>query len=165
LPALLESGFVDEIDGKIILHAWDKYTHRYFTSVEKSRRNREKTRERVANFREKKSKEETSEECNAVCNAHVTQAKRNVTPPTIPNLTIPNPTKPNKCFVAPTVEEVRQYCLERGNGIDPQYFFDKNEGIGWVDVRGNKYKDWKAVIRTWEKWQRGDTNESKKRYI
>ena len=53
----------------------------------------------------------------------------------------------------PTVEEIQNYCLERNNGIDPKYFFDKNEGIGWV-VGKNKtpMKDWKAVIRTWEKY-------------
>lgn len=50
----------------------------------------------------------------------------------------------------PTVDEVRDYCLERSNGIDPQYFLDYYTSNGWM--RGKtKIKDWKACVRTWEK--------------
>ena len=56
-----------------------------------------------------------------------------------------------KRFHKPTVQQIAEYCKERNNNIDPQYFFDKNESIGWV-VGKNKtpMKDWKATIRTWE---------------
>jgi len=59
-------------------------------------------------------------------------------------------TEGQKRLVAPTLEEVVEYALARGNKVDPQYFFDKNSSTGWVDKNGNKYKDWKAVYRTWE---------------
>lgn len=53
-------------------------------------------------------------------------------------------------FVKPTVEEIRAYCEERGNNIDPEYFYDHYEANGWM--RGNTHmKDWKATVRTWEK--------------
>lgn len=61
-------------------------------------------------------------------------------------------TKEKKMFSAPTLQEIIDYCSERGNNIDPQHFFDKGQSNGWVDKNGNKYKDWKAVIRTWEKY-------------
>lgn len=64
------------------------------------------------------------------------------------------PKRERKAFVKPTVEEVIAYCKERNNGIDGQYFFDKYEGNGWVDKNGNPMKDWKATIRTWEKWEK-----------
>lgn len=64
------------------------------------------------------------------------------------------PKRERKAFVKPTVEEVIAYCNERNNGIDGQYFFDKYEGNGWVDKNGNPMKDWKATIRTWEKWEK-----------
>lgn len=52
-------------------------------------------------------------------------------------------------FVEPTVEEVRAYCNERGNAINPELFCAYYEAIGWV--RGRKQmKDWKAAIRYWE---------------
>lgn len=54
-----------------------------------------------------------------------------------------------KVFIKPTVADVANYCAERRNNIDPQYFVDKYEGNGWM-VGDNKMKDWKAVIRTWE---------------
>lgn len=53
-------------------------------------------------------------------------------------------------FVPPTVEEVRAYCLERGNGIDPSLFVDFYEARGWTAGRG-KMRNWKAAVRTWEK--------------
>jgi hypothetical protein len=55
-----------------------------------------------------------------------------------------------KTFVPPTVEEVAEYCRERGNDLDPEYFVDKYDGNGWM-VGRTKMKCWKATIRTWEK--------------
>jgi hypothetical protein len=53
-------------------------------------------------------------------------------------------------FAPPTVHEVKTYCLERKNGIDPQAFVDHYQASGWV--RGKtKIKDWRACVRTWEK--------------
>ena len=54
-------------------------------------------------------------------------------------------------FIPPTIEEVVDYCQERNSPVDPHTFYDKGIGTGWVDKNGNKYKDWKAVVRTWEK--------------
>jgi uncharacterized protein YdaU (DUF1376 family) len=55
-----------------------------------------------------------------------------------------------KLFIIPSVDEIRKYCIERKNNIDPQLFVDKYTGNGWM-VGNNKMKDWKAVVRTWEK--------------
>lgn len=52
-------------------------------------------------------------------------------------------------FVHPTLEQVREYCNERGNSIDPQRFIDYYESNGWK-VGKNPMKDWKAAVRTWE---------------
>ena len=60
----------------------------------------------------------------------------------------PPPTRAKR-FIPPTVDEVRDYCLERGNGIDPQRFIDHYTSNGWM-VGKNKMKDWKAAVRTWE---------------
>ena len=55
-----------------------------------------------------------------------------------------------KRFQPPTVEEVRSYCTERGNNVDPQTFVDFYEAKGWM-VGSNHMKDWRACVRTWEK--------------
>ena len=61
-----------------------------------------------------------------------------------------SPTKAKR-FVKPTLSEIEQYCIERNNNIDAEYFMDFQEARGWVLSNGKKMKDWKATIRTWEK--------------
>ena len=57
-------------------------------------------------------------------------------------------------FIAPSVEEVAAYCKERGNSVDPQRFVDYYASNGWK-VGRNPMKDWKAAVRTWEKSEKG----------
>ena len=59
-----------------------------------------------------------------------------------------------KRFVPPTVDEVRDYCYDRGNSVDPQRFVDYYTSNGWM-VGKNKMKDWKAAVRTWEQKDQG----------
>jgi len=60
-----------------------------------------------------------------------------------------------KRFSPPTVEEVKAYCLERGNGVNAERFCDYYTANGWK-VGKNPMKDWKAAVRTWER----DTKKS-----
>lgn len=57
---------------------------------------------------------------------------------------------PKKRFVKPTVEEVRAYCIERHNSVDPEAFVDFYESKGWK-IGDQPMKDWKACVRTWER--------------
>ena len=61
-------------------------------------------------------------------------------------------------FTPPTIEEVAEYCRERGNNIDPQSWMDFYTSNGWK-VGKNAMKDWKAAVRTWER--NGITNSLK----
>lgn len=58
--------------------------------------------------------------------------------------------EPAKRFTPPTVEEVRAYCQERRNQVDPERFVDFYSSKGWR-VGNQPMKDWKAAVRTWEK--------------
>lgn len=52
-------------------------------------------------------------------------------------------------FTPPTVDEVRSYCQERGNNVDPQRFLDYYGAMGWM--RGKtQLTDWRAAVRSWE---------------
>ena len=53
-------------------------------------------------------------------------------------------------FVPPSVDDVRDYCRERGNHVDPERFVDFYETRGWMAGK-TKMKDWKAAVRTWER--------------
>lgn len=55
-----------------------------------------------------------------------------------------------KKFIPPEVQEVRAYCMERGNDVDPERFVDFYEAKGWM-VGKNKMKDWRAAVRNWER--------------
>ena len=57
---------------------------------------------------------------------------------------------PKKKFQKPTVDEVRAYCEERHNAVDPDAFVDFYESKGWK-VGDQPMKDWKAAVRTWER--------------
>ena len=61
----------------------------------------------------------------------------------------------NKRFTPPTVQEVRAYCIERGNEVDSERFIDFYESKGWM-VGKNKMKDWKAAVRNWERKENAD---------
>ena len=49
----------------------------------------------------------------------------------------------------PSLEEVRAYCLERNNGINPESFIDYYTANGWK-VGRNPMRDWRAAVRQWE---------------
>lgn len=51
-----------------------------------------------------------------------------------------------------SAQEVIDYCKERNNSIDGQYFWDKMEARGWCFKDGRPVKDWKACVRTWERY-------------
>lgn len=57
---------------------------------------------------------------------------------------------PRTHFTPPTVEDVKAYCMERGNAVDAQRFVDYYTANGWR-VGKNPMKDWRATVRTWEK--------------
>ena len=68
-----------------------------------------------------------------------------------------------RTFTPPTFEEVKAYCEERNNGIDPQHFIDYQDSRGWILSNGKKMADWKATIRTWE--QRNKPNKAEPQKI
>lgn len=69
-----------------------------------------------------------------------------------------------KAFVKPTVEEVKAYCVERKNNVNPDKFIDFYESKGWL-IGKNPMKDWKACVRTWEKGGSSPPNKPSSVYI
>lgn len=65
--------------------------------------------------------------------------------------------KEKKQFKIPTIEEVRQYCEERKNGIDAETFWNFYQSKGWK-VGKEPMKDWKAAVRTWENKRKQENN-------
>lgn len=62
-------------------------------------------------------------------------------------------------FRAPTVDEVRRYCEEKGHQIDPERFCDYYASKGWK-VGSSPMKDWKAAVRNWARKDGGKEADS-----
>ena len=66
-------------------------------------------------------------------------------------------------FTPPTVEEVKAYCTERQNTVDPVSFISFYESKGWM-IGKNKMKDWKAAVRTWERSRQTEKKAEKPKF-
>ena len=63
-------------------------------------------------------------------------------------------------FKQPTIDEVRAYCSERHNNVNPQTFVDFYASKGWK-VGNQPMRDWKACVRTWEQKDKGKPNRQR----
>lgn len=72
--------------------------------------------------------------------------------------TPPTPSSRGKRFSPPTVDEVRAYCQERNNGVDPESFVAFYASKGWR-VGQSPMKDWKQAVITWEKRRKQEGKE------
>lgn len=56
-------------------------------------------------------------------------------------------------FIPPTLQEVENYCIKRGNHIDPEELISYYEKRDWKR-NGEKIKSWKSCVITWERNQK-----------
>lgn len=56
---------------------------------------------------------------------------------------------PARSFAPPSVDEVRDYCRKRKNGISAKRFVEHYTAFGWI-VNGQPVTDWRALVRKWE---------------
>ena len=60
----------------------------------------------------------------------------------------PEPAPTRKRFVAPTLEEIREFCFEKNINTNVDKFFYYYKSKGWK-VGNSPMKDWKAAVRKW----------------
>lgn len=65
-----------------------------------------------------------------------------------------------KSFVPPTLEEIEEYCKQRNSTVDPKQFYDYFTEGDWVDAKGQKVRNWKQKLITWEKGGYGNAGTS-----
>ena len=149
LETFRQFGMIEIIDDILCLPSWEKYQ-----SADKLEQIRERNRLRQAKFKAKQKALPGNVTDNVTVtpgNATDIEEEREV------DIDIDKESKADKPpraprFTPPSIDEVRAYCEERGNNVDPQRFIDFYAAKGWM-VGRNKMKDWKAAVRTWE--QRG----------
>lgn len=54
-----------------------------------------------------------------------------------------------KEFVPPTFEEIERYVLEKKLKVNAKKFYDYFTEGDWIDSKGNRVKNWKQKILTW----------------
>ena len=67
-----------------------------------------------------------------------------------PNKNDNNEKKERSIFKAPTLEDLKSFCLENNLELNASDFINYYDSNGWM-VGKNKMKDWKATVRRWSK--------------
>lgn len=137
LLALLELQFLEKTpEGWYKVHEWEEHQGHIIAFKERGKNNAKKRWDLYReNHKENASSITISNAKNKTGNA-----------PT--NLTNQPTKKNNSVFTPPTVEQVKEYCKEKGyEEFNCQNFIDFNEARGWM-LGKNKIKDWKATVRT-----------------
>ena len=52
-------------------------------------------------------------------------------------------------FVAPTLDEIQEYCKEKGFNVDAASIYDHYTATGWVQGKNKPIQDWRAAVRQW----------------
>lgn len=128
------SKFFDEKDGKYFHHKVEK-------EIEKAHRDHE-LKSKAANARW---------HADAYANGYAIpqpQPQYKETPLSEVQRKTPPKKKTNGKFKPPTLQEVRDYILERGVDVDPDKFFNHYASANWF--RGKtKISNWKLCVNTW----------------
>jgi len=129
----------------IRLTNFDRRQTENLSNAERQKRHREKTKKSL-----KQSKISSNDSNEDICNDSNAR---------IDKIRIDKNRIDNKIsrFAPPTPEEVKKYCLERKNDVDPDRWHNFYSAKNWM-IGKNKMKDWKAAVRTWEK---SDSNKRK----
>jgi len=149
--ALHRADFIDKVDDGYIIHDWGDYAGRL---VDGRERKREQDRERSKSYRDRQKQQHHATVTHDDNSRHaaVTQVEKSREDKSrVEKLSGADaPKKASPKFTPPTLDEVRVYCQARGSNVDPVRFYDYFNTSGWVDSKGNKVRNWKQKIITWE---------------
>lgn len=139
-----------EKDGNyIVLTGWEEYQN-----IQGMELIREQNRKRKQKQREKDKEDDMSRDMSR--DGHVTSHQCHATDKEEDKdidikKTSTNVDVKESRFAPPSLQDIRDYCSERNNDVDPEHFLDYYEARGWILSNGKKCRDWKACVRTWEK--------------
>lgn len=139
-------GMIERVENIITIPNWSKHQ-----ALDQLEERKEYMREYMQKYRERqkqiacKANSKVNSESNSKANVSVLDIDKEI------EIDIDNKESKakSKRFIPPSLEEVQNYCKERGNKVDPEQFINFYESKGWM-VGKNKMKDWKAAVRTWE---------------
>ena len=74
------------------------------------------------------------------------------------NNKILNNKKINNKYKAPTLEEIQKYIKEKNMNVDAETFYNYFTTSNWIDSKGNKVKNWKQKLITWNSYGKKKEN-------
>lgn len=144
-------GMIDQFNGALLLPNWEKHQ-----SEDRLKEIQNQAAARVARHRERQRLKTT---CNVtdtlqkrLCNAieQEQEQEQDIEQELNKGNDGAKAPKPRKVFTPPTIDDVKAYCKERNNKVDPEHWHAHYTANGWM-VGRNKMKDWKHAVITWEK--------------
>lgn len=73
-----------------------------------------------------------------------------------------NKIKENKEFIPPTLEDIKKYISDKElKKVNAEHFLDFFTESNWIDSKGNKVKNWKLKLLTWNNY--GNENATHKK--
>ncbi len=70
-------------------------------------------------------------------------------------------TKERVCFKKPTLSEIEDYINEKELNVNAKSFYDYFETGNWIDSKGNKVKNWKQKLLTWNNHAKEDKQDNR----
>lgn len=67
----------------------------------------------------------------------------------------------NKAFVPPTLDEIQKYINEKELKVDGLHFYNYFTEGNWIDSKGNKVKNWKQKLLTWNGYTESKETKAK----
>ena len=110
---------------------------------------------------ESKIPEYNKETMELLFDEHSTSLRRAFAPNKNKNIKEDN--KKEKGFVPPTLDEIKNYVSSKDLKVNAEQFYNYFTEGKWIDSKGNKVKNWKQKLLTWNGYT-GTTKETKKAY-
>lgn len=145
LQTFEQFGMIEIVDGVITIPNWGK--HQNLDQLESKK---EYMRNYMQEYREKQKLLTGKTNCKTNCKTNVSQADKEEDKDRDKEEDKEIKGAKRKRFTPPTLEEVKAYCRERNNNVDPQKFFDYFSESNWHDSKGKKVSSWKQKVITWE---------------
>lgn len=67
----------------------------------------------------------------------------------------------NKAFFPPTLDEIKKYINEKELKVDGLHFYNYFTEGNWIDSKGNKVKNWKQKLLTWNGYTESKETKAK----
>lgn len=81
-----------------------------------------------------------------------TNVRRGLAPNKNKNRIEKNKNKNRKEFVPPTLDDVKKYVLDKSLRVSAEQFYNYFTEGNWIDSKGNKVKNWKQKLLTWNSY-------------